>query len=307
MYNHLLDTFIAVVETGSFSAAARLLFISPTAVIKKINSLEDEYGIILVKRTHYGVELTEAGRVLYQDAKHIRDYSNLALSRAKCKSAEQVDRTIRIGKSPNTPCDMLMQFWPRISEQDSSLKIDVISFENSTEQVKLMFKNLGSEIDAYIGLLDSRMLRQRRCIGLRLSQEPLRLGVPFNHPLASVRKIKMSDLNGKKIFLVQEGRFQTYDALRHELSEKWPSVQIVDCETVRLEEFNHCEGAGGMIVTIDPWKNIHPLFKTIPVAWNFSTPFGIVCSERPTPKMQHFLRAVEAVMSVREEDKFYHP
>lgn len=307
VYNHLLDTFIAVANTGSFSAAARILFVSPTAVIKKINSLEDEYGITLVKRTHYGVELTEAGKALYQDAKYIRDYSNLALSRAQSKSMEQTDRTVRIGKSLNTPCDLLVQFWPLISAQDPSLKIDVISFENSTEQVKLMFKNLGNEIDAYIGLLDSRMLQQRRCIGLRLSQEPLRLGVPFNHPLASTEEIRLSDLHGRKLFLVQEGRFLAYDALRRKLEENYPSIQIIDCETVRLEEFNQCEDAGGMIVTIDPWKDIHPLFKTIPVAWDFSTPFGIVCSERPSLKMQHFLQAVETVVGAKEEDKFYHP
>ena len=170
-----------------------------------------------------------------------------------------------------------------------------------------MFKNLGNEIDAYIGLLDSRMLHQRRCIGLRLNQEPLRLGVPFNHPLAAVRKIRLNDLNGKKLFLVQEGRFLAYDALRQELAEKWPSIQVVDCETVRLEEFNQCKDAGGMIVTIDPWKNIHPLFKTIPVAWEFSTPFGIVCSERPSPKMQYFLQVVETIVQAKKEDKFYHP
>ena len=64
MYNHLLDTFIAVADTGSFSAAARILFVSPTAVIKKINHLEYEYGITLLKRTHYGVELTEEGKAL---------------------------------------------------------------------------------------------------------------------------------------------------------------------------------------------------------------------------------------------------
>ncbi len=40
MYNPQLDTFICVVESGSFSKAAEKLYISPTAVIKQINSLE---------------------------------------------------------------------------------------------------------------------------------------------------------------------------------------------------------------------------------------------------------------------------
>lgn len=38
MYNPQLDTFICVVEAGSFSKAADKLYISPPAVIKQINS-----------------------------------------------------------------------------------------------------------------------------------------------------------------------------------------------------------------------------------------------------------------------------
>lgn len=41
MYNPLLDTFLAVVECGSFTKAADRLYISPTAVMKQMNSLEE--------------------------------------------------------------------------------------------------------------------------------------------------------------------------------------------------------------------------------------------------------------------------
>ena len=41
MYNPQLDTFICVVEAGSFSKAAEELYISAPAVIKQINSLEN--------------------------------------------------------------------------------------------------------------------------------------------------------------------------------------------------------------------------------------------------------------------------
>lgn len=44
MYNPQLETFISVVEAGSFSKAADKLYISPPAVIKQINSLESFCG-----------------------------------------------------------------------------------------------------------------------------------------------------------------------------------------------------------------------------------------------------------------------
>lgn len=40
MYNPQLETFLCVVEAGSFSKAAEKLYISAPAVIKQINSLE---------------------------------------------------------------------------------------------------------------------------------------------------------------------------------------------------------------------------------------------------------------------------
>ena len=52
MYNPQLDTFICVVEAGSFSKAADKLYISPPAVIKQINSLENNLGVQLFARTH---------------------------------------------------------------------------------------------------------------------------------------------------------------------------------------------------------------------------------------------------------------
>lgn len=43
MYNALLDTFIVVVETGSFTKASDVLFLSSTAVMKQINALEKTF------------------------------------------------------------------------------------------------------------------------------------------------------------------------------------------------------------------------------------------------------------------------
>ena len=47
MYNPQLDTFLCVVEAGSFSKAAEQLYISAPAVIKQINSLEASLGVKL--------------------------------------------------------------------------------------------------------------------------------------------------------------------------------------------------------------------------------------------------------------------
>ena len=59
---------------GSFNKAAEKLYISPPAVIKQINLLEESLGVQLFVRTHRGLVLTEAGKSLVQDARYIIQY-----------------------------------------------------------------------------------------------------------------------------------------------------------------------------------------------------------------------------------------
>lgn len=56
-----IPVFVAVVENGGFSAAARKLGISKSAVSKRINLLEDHLGVRLLHRTTRKLSLTEAG------------------------------------------------------------------------------------------------------------------------------------------------------------------------------------------------------------------------------------------------------
>lgn len=57
----LLKTFVEVVATGSFAAAAERLYVTQSAVSLRIQRLEDELGRPLFKRSKAGAELTPAG------------------------------------------------------------------------------------------------------------------------------------------------------------------------------------------------------------------------------------------------------
>ena len=72
MYNSQLETFLRVADVGSFNKAAEESYITPTAVIKQINLLEESLGgVKLFDRSHRGLTLTKAGRSMYQDATDI--------------------------------------------------------------------------------------------------------------------------------------------------------------------------------------------------------------------------------------------
>ncbi len=303
MYDPHLDTFIKVADTGSFSKAAEQLFISPTAVVKKINILESNLGVRLFTRTYHGVALTAAGMALYNDAKYIINYSNIAVSRAKNAMSEQ-SNIIRIGKSLNTPCDILMDIWPDVQQLCPELKLSIIPFENTTDAVDDMFRNLGYDRDAYIGLIDPTSLAFRKCMGLRMRTEPLKIAVTADHRLYGKKRITFRDLYGEKLMMVQAGRFSCYDKLRQEICSSHPQINIIDCETIRIEDFNRCANDNNPIVIVDEWRNIHPLFHTIPAAWEHGALWGVVCAKNPSPQVSRFLEAVERVLNLTKDDYY---
>ena len=71
-----LETFIAVAEAGSFSAASRQLNVSAPSVTRIIGDLETDLGVKLLNRTTRIVTLTDIGKRYVQDAEQIiRDLS----------------------------------------------------------------------------------------------------------------------------------------------------------------------------------------------------------------------------------------
>jgi DNA-binding transcriptional LysR family regulator len=63
-----IELFVRVVEEGSFSAAARFLGVTPSAISRQISKLENELGGRLFQRTTRKQGLTEAGEIYFQHA-----------------------------------------------------------------------------------------------------------------------------------------------------------------------------------------------------------------------------------------------
>jgi DNA-binding transcriptional LysR family regulator len=64
-----MQTFVKVIETGSFSAAARQLRLGQPAVSKTVAQLEERLGTSLLLRSSRSFSATEAGRIFYERAK----------------------------------------------------------------------------------------------------------------------------------------------------------------------------------------------------------------------------------------------
>src|SRR5215468_5414850 len=68
-----LQTFVRVTETGSFSAVARELNTSQSAVTRQVAQLEQHFGVRLFHRTTRRLSLTDDGQALLGHARHLID------------------------------------------------------------------------------------------------------------------------------------------------------------------------------------------------------------------------------------------
>ena len=83
LFNSQLETFVVVADEGSFSKAAEKLFISTTAVIKQINTLEEDTNIQLFQRSFKVFSLPEAVTSFFLHQKFIINYFPTPLTEQK--------------------------------------------------------------------------------------------------------------------------------------------------------------------------------------------------------------------------------
>ena len=294
MYNPQLDTFICVVEAGSFSKAAEELYISAPAVIKQINSLENSLNLQLFERTHRGLIITEAGKSLYQDAKYLIQYSKESLIRAQ-EAMNHNEEIIRVGISPMTPPEVFVELWPKIQKIYPEMKFKLITFENTPENAREILANMGKNIDVIAGIFDETMLEFRGCDGTEISREPFCVAVSIHHRLAKKEKITLDDLAGENLMLMQRGWSYYGDMLRDDMMKNHPEINIVDFNLYNVEAFNRCENNNEVLLAFKSWESVHPLIRIIPVEWDYKMPFGILHSKTPSAKVKRLIKAINKV------------
>jgi DNA-binding transcriptional LysR family regulator len=94
-----LQTFVEVVQRGTFAGAADALSFTPSAVSQQMAKLEAEAGTALLTRDGAGVQLTEAGRLLHEHAVGIVQAVRRARAGLDALQMEQVSR-LRIAACP---------------------------------------------------------------------------------------------------------------------------------------------------------------------------------------------------------------
>lgn len=294
MYNPLLDTFVAVADCGSFTKAAKRLFISSTAVMKQMNNLEDHLELRLTERTPTGIRLTPAGEVIYRDAKFMMDYSRKSVAEAKEKTKEY-DTTFCVGTSLLNPAKPFMDLWYKLNHNFPDYKLHLVPFEDNHEGILSEIKSLGVKFDFLVGVCDSKAWLSV-CNFLPLGRYKKMIAVSRDHKLAGKKSVDISDLYGETLMMVKKGDSGINDFIRNDIETNHPQITIEDTpQFYDISVFNRCAETKNILLTIECWQDVYPGLISIPVNWDYSIPYGLLYSLNPEEDVQRLAKMVEEI------------
>ena len=292
MYNKYLDIFIEVANTGSFTKAAEKFYVSSTAIMKQMNLMEDDIGIKLFERTHQGIILTEAGKQIYKDSKHIIDYSKKAIQNVL--KLENKNAVITVGTSMICPCKPLMDIWYKVNNSFPNYKIKIVPFENNHTETLSTLKGNDTNFDCIVTPNDSDSWKNEYNF-LKLGDYKYTASMPRSHRLANKKKLDIKDFSNETIMMIAEGDSKTSNLLREHILKTCENVNILPTPFLyNIDVFNECEDKGYILMTLNAWKDIHPGLVTISLKQDYLIPYGIIYDKNPSKDMKNFISIIES-------------
>jgi len=118
--------FLATVEEGSLSAAARALGLTQPTLGRQVSALEAELGVVLFERTGRSLTLTPSGMELLDHVRAMADAAN-RISIAASGQSQTIDGQVRITASDMMSAYILPPFMAELRGAAPRLEIEVVA------------------------------------------------------------------------------------------------------------------------------------------------------------------------------------
>jgi LysR family hydrogen peroxide-inducible transcriptional activator len=202
---HQLRYFCAIVDSGSFSRAARQTHVSQPSLSQQIRKLEDELGARLFDRLGRSVRLTEMGQTFLPRARAVLR----ELEAARGALAHQIDSmggTITVGVIPTVAPYLLPPNLTSFSRKFPQARISVVE-----EITPVLLERLrAATIDLALLALP---IRGHEFETFPILTEPLFAALPKNHRLARLQTLALKDLRAEPFLLLRDGHCFRENAL----------------------------------------------------------------------------------------------
>ncbi len=186
MNNTQLETFLKIVETGSFTATANMLGYAQSTVTTQIKLLEDEFGCLLFERLGKSLVLTTEGEKLIAYAEQMLQLQRQML--LEVSAAEIPSGIIKIGVSESL-CykhfpENLMEYKKKYPGMD--IRIQFIDHDTFPGLLKSGALDLVYTLNPLIENPELKLIHKKK--------ELLAFFARPDHPIAKMKKVKEEDL-----------------------------------------------------------------------------------------------------------------
>ena len=151
-----METFVRVVDAGSFSGAAKQLRLGQPAVSKTIAQLEERLGVRLLLRSSHGLTPTEPGRSFYERAKRSIEEADEAEIAARGAAATLSGR-LRISAAVTFARLNVVPRLPAFLAEHPALDIDILLDDRNIDLIEA-----GIDIALRMGQLSDSSLTARK-------------------------------------------------------------------------------------------------------------------------------------------------
>ena len=290
MYDRHLDTFLQTADAGSFLKASERMFISANAITKQIDLLEERLGVKLFRRSPRGLVLTDAGQLIYTEAKKLIRHSNAVLRRARELEAPK-EFVIHIGVSLMNPVNFLLEQWGKAAQEYPNIKLEVVPFEDTVPAFNEVLDHLGEKIDVISCPYETNYWGDR-FQAFHLRDLPLCVTCAKTHPLAGKEQLTFQDLHGETLWMTERGIAAHQDRVREELERSHPEIELKSAPYWDMNAFNQLASSRELFLSAECWSGVHPLLATIPLECGFTIPYGLIYAKDPPKEVLQFIMAV---------------
>lgn len=293
-----LRAFVTVVEEGNITRAAERLFIQQPPLTRLLQGLEEELGVKLLQRLPRGVRVTEAGSVLFNEARTLLARAE-HLTEAVRRAARGEQGHIAIGFTSSAALhpfvpnllrryrEILPGITTQLEEAGSGELLDALV----EERLDVAF--VRSPVGSIPGLTIEPVLR-----------EPMLIALPVGHPLATLdpRPLPLTALIQEAFILYRRPAGQgLYDAILAACHRAGFSPRVIQ-EAPRLPATLSLVGAGlGLSIVPASMRRLGGdgiVYRAIAEQAQLSAPLYLALrSQRASPLIERFRDLVTEAVS----------
>ena len=229
-----LRYFVALADTRHFGKAAERCFVSQPTLSAQIKKLENYLGVQLLERQPRKVTLTETGQKILPLARRILQESDEIVSLAR-NEHDPLSGKLKIAFIPTIGPYLLPLVARKLRKQLPRLKLMLYEYQTQPLLEKLRAGEIELGVLALPVPLDGLETRE-------LYEEAFTVAVPNQHTLAKKPHVKLDDLTGENLLLLEDGH-----CLRDQALDVCSMIDVKENEDYRatsLETLRQMVAAG---------------------------------------------------------------